>query len=86
MTSPAPARLLIKNAHLLDPDSGELTDVSWLEAADGRIAGHSAGRPPAVGEDVPVVDADGATVMPGLIDAHVHLLLTTFDPNEAAWL
>ncbi|MFC8517745.1 amidohydrolase family protein [Streptomyces sp. NPDC057257] len=84
MTAPAAARLLITNARLLHPESGELTDASWLEVADGRIAGHGTGRPPAVPEDVRVLDAAGATVLPGLVDAHVHILLTTFDAREAA--
>ncbi|MET9386936.1 amidohydrolase family protein [Streptomyces sp. NPDC002928] len=84
MTSSPPARLLITNARLLAPESGELTDASWLEAVDGRIAAHGTGRPPATPEDARVVDAGGATVLPGLIDAHVHVLLTTFDVHEAA--
>ncbi|MGW4125017.1 amidohydrolase family protein [Nocardia sp. NPDC004711] len=84
MSAPNPDRLLITNAHLLHPEDGELSDVSWLEVADGRIAGHGTGRPPTASEDEPVLDVAGATVLPGLIDAHVHLLLTTFDPKEAA--
>ncbi|MFJ9363384.1 amidohydrolase family protein [Nocardia sp. NPDC101769] len=84
MSSSNPDRLLITNAQLLHPEDGELSDVSWLEVADGRIAGHGTGRPPTVSENVPVLDVAGATVLPGLIDAHVHLLLTTFDPKEAA--
>jgi imidazolonepropionase-like amidohydrolase len=75
--------LLITNAHLLDPVAGELSDASWLEAADGRIAAAGTGPAPTSGEDTRVIDAAGATVMPGLIDAHVHVLLTTFDVNEA---
>ena len=30
--------LLITQAHLLDPVAGGLSDASWLEVADGRIA------------------------------------------------
>jgi len=69
--------LLITQAHLLDPVAGELSDASWLEVADGRIAAMGTGPAPASGEDTRVIDAAGATVMPGLIDAHVHVLLTT---------
>ena len=75
--------LLITQAHLLDPVAGELSDASWLEVADGRIAATGTGPAPASGEDTRVIDAAGATVMPGLIDAHVHVLLTTFDPHDA---
>ncbi|MFH8516901.1 amidohydrolase family protein [Streptomyces gelaticus] len=84
MTTPSTDRLLITNAHLLHPESGEVTDASWLEAADRRITGHGTGRPPTVPDGVPVLDVKGATVMPGLIDAHVHILLTTFDRAESA--
>jgi imidazolonepropionase-like amidohydrolase len=83
MTTPHPERLLITDARLLHPENGELTDASWLEVADGRIAAHGTGRPPAAPQDVPVLAAGGATVMPGLVDAHVHLVLTTFDRAEA---
>lgn len=75
--------LLITHAHLLEPETGELTDASWLQVADGRIADSGTGRPPAVPDGTAVIDAAGATVLPGLIDAHVHILLTTMDPHEA---
>jgi len=71
MPTPHPTRLLITDARLLYPEDGELTYASWLEVADGRIAAHGTGRPPAAPEDVPVLAAGGATVMPGLADAHV---------------
>lgn len=75
--------LLITNAHLLEPETGEMSDSSWLEVADGRIADTGTGPAPAVTGDTAVIDAAGATVLPGLIDAHVHVLLTTMDPHEA---
>ena len=68
---------------MLDPVAGELSDASWLQVADGRIVATGTGREPPSGEDTRVIDAAGATVMPGLIDAHVHVLLTTFDAHEA---
>src|SRR5581483_4027409 len=75
--------LLITHAHLLDPVAGELSDASWLKVADGRIGATGTGPAPANGEETRVIDAAGATVMPGLIDAHVHVLLTTFNAHEA---
>ena len=50
----------------------------------GVIADSGTGTPPAAAADTRVIDAAGATVMPGLVDAHVHLLLTTFDLVDAA--
>ncbi|MEV0281289.1 amidohydrolase family protein [Streptomyces sp. NPDC050610] len=77
-------RLLVTNAHLLHPETAEITDDSWLEAADGRIAATGTGRAPRPTDGVRHIDAAGATVMPGLIDAHVHLLLSTLDAQESA--
>ncbi len=79
MSSP----LLITHAHLLDPAAGTLSDASWLEIAGGRITATGTGTPPPAGSDTRVIDAGGATVMPGLIDAHVHVLLTTLDLTDA---
>ncbi|MFJ9692507.1 amidohydrolase family protein [Kitasatospora sp. NPDC101183] len=78
------SRLLITNAHLLHPEDGTLTDAGWLEAADGRITATGTGRPPAATEDVRVLDARGGTALPGLIDAHVHLLVTSLDLRDVA--
>jgi imidazolonepropionase-like amidohydrolase len=77
-------RLLITNASLLEPASGERIEGAWLEAADGLIAAIGTGRPPVVPGDVRVIDAGARTVLPGLIDAHVHVLLTTLDTGDAA--
>lgn len=75
--------VLIRGAHLLDPASGELSDTSWLEVSEGRIADSGTGSPPTPTADARILDVAGATVMPGLVDAHVHLLLTTFDLVDA---
>ncbi|WP_370185865.1 amidohydrolase family protein [Rhodococcus wratislaviensis] len=77
------SRLLITNAHLLHPERSELTEESWIEAVDGRITASGSGHPPSSScDNVRVLDAAGSTVMPGLIDAHVHILLTTIDFTE----
>lgn len=81
---PMTETLLIRDAHLLDPASGTLSDRSWMEIAGGLIADSGTGTPPSPASDAQVIDAAGATVMPGLVDAHVHLILTTFDLVDAA--
>lgn len=77
-------RLLLTDAHVLDAEAGTLSDASWIEVADGRVAEVGTGRPPAAPDDVPVLRLAGATVMPGLIDAHVHALLTSADAHAVA--
>ncbi|WP_328450092.1 metal-dependent hydrolase family protein [Amycolatopsis sp. NBC_00438] len=67
--------LLLRNARLLDPATGEYTEGD-LRCADGRIA--EAGPGPAAA-DVRTLDLRGAVVLPGLIDAHVHVTASTAD-------
>jgi imidazolonepropionase-like amidohydrolase len=62
--------LALTNARLLDGTGAPPRDGATVVVADGRIAGFGDGRLP---PDVPVLDLEGRTLMPGLIDAHVHL-------------
>lgn len=67
--------LLLRNARLLDPLTGEYTEGD-LRCADGRIAEAGPGLAAA---DVRTLDLRGAVVLPGLIDAHVHVAASTAD-------
>ncbi|MEJ3653618.1 amidohydrolase family protein [Actinomycetes bacterium KLBMP 9759] len=69
------SELLIRNALVLDVTTGAFTEAD-LRCAGGRIAEVGSGlRAP----DVPVLDVRGAVVMPGLVDAHVHVMALTAD-------
>lgn len=71
--------LLFTHAHLWDGTGAPVqTDVDVL-VRDDRVAAVGAALTAAVG--VRVIDATGATIVPGLIDSHVHL---SMDPG-AAW-
>lgn len=37
-------------------------------------------------DDVPVIDVQGKTLMPGIIDAHIHLSMTETNPAEANYI
>ncbi|MGE5833981.1 MAG: amidohydrolase family protein [Acidobacteriota bacterium] len=67
------SNVLIRAARWLDPVSGELRGPVVVHVSDGKIAGlvpaTESGRPSAA----QVVDLGNATLLPGLIDAHVHL-------------
>ncbi|WP_020667279.1 metal-dependent hydrolase family protein [Amycolatopsis nigrescens] len=67
--------LLLRNARLLDPVSGEYAEAD-LRCADGRIAETGHGL---TAGDVRTEDLRGAVVLPGLIDAHVHVTASTAD-------
>ncbi|MFE3839125.1 amidohydrolase family protein [Pseudogemmobacter sonorensis] len=61
------------NARLLDLDAGALTARTSLTLVNGRIAAQGA---PEGGE---IVDLDGLTLMPGLIDCHFHVVAWQLD-------
>lgn len=67
---PSPATLAVTHAHVVDVRSGNVTPDVTIFVRDGTIV--SVGRNP-VAAGVPVVDLAGRYVVPGLIDAHVHI-------------
>ncbi|MFK7730922.1 MAG: amidohydrolase family protein [Pseudomonadales bacterium] len=71
------ARLIIKNAMMLDGSGAPLQGPVNIEIVENRIVSVSVstGEPQPSGEsgDVKVIDAAGKYVMPGLIDMHFHL-------------
>lgn len=63
------SRILIKNGYLVDPDT-KFEGKADVLTEDGRIKTVAAD----VAEEADLVlDAEGLTVMPGLVDMHVHL-------------
>ncbi len=71
---------VLTNAQLLDPVAGELRPGASVRVEKDRIVevaedGTALARP----DDVPAFDAGRRTLMPGLIDAHVHPAITTMD-------
>ena len=73
------ADFVITNAHLLDPVAGEIRPGGSVRVEGDRIIEVvEDGAAPSPG-DVEVIDAGGRTLMPGLIDAHVHAAITTLD-------
>lgn len=71
--SQPPADSYVRSARWLDPVSGELRGPSVFHIANGEVARVI---PAAEFDRAPkpnVVDLGGATILPGLIDAHVHL-------------
>ena len=76
---------LYRRAALADGTSDRLRlDVSVL-VRDGRIAWIRSADdegPVAPGERLRLVDAQGSTIVPGLVDAHAHVTL----PGGAAWI
>ncbi|HEX2275413.1 MAG TPA: amidohydrolase family protein, partial [Acidimicrobiales bacterium] len=71
---------VVTNAQLLDPAAGERRAGASVRVEGDRIVevvedGAALSAP----DGVQVIDAGGRTLMPGLIDAHVHAAITTMD-------
>jgi enamidase len=74
-------KVLIRNiGQVVSGDLGRpLLDADSIVIGDGRIAGVGRG----LDEDAEtVIDARGTTVMPGLIDSHVHPVFGDFTPRQ----
>jgi imidazolonepropionase-like amidohydrolase len=69
-------KLLFRNGRILDGLGGEIED-GWVLVKQGRIeaVGRGAASAAEGREEAEVVDLEGRTLLPGLIDCHVHLVL-----------
>ncbi|MFL6212758.1 MAG: amidohydrolase family protein [Blastocatellia bacterium] len=69
----AKADLVITNARLLDPGTGRVLPSAFVVIREGRISEiHASQEAIGLPAGVPVLDAAGKTVMPGLMDNHYH--------------
>jgi imidazolonepropionase-like amidohydrolase len=76
----APAATVLKPAAILDPQSGQLTRGATLVVRGDRIEAVGPSVPPPAGARV--IELAGLTLLPGLIDAHTHVLL---QPEDEDW-
>jgi len=63
----------IRAGHVLNLETGQVDSDVILLIRDGRIAAR--GRGLVIPRNIRVIDASSYTIMPGLIDAHVHLTI-----------
>src|SRR5271170_6631195 len=81
--APAPSTL-VKASRLLDPRTGNVLSPAAVLIEDGKIK--KVGSPTQVQRDAPTgvktIDLGNATLLPGLIDGHTHLLLDVVVPPE----
>ncbi|MHB9855770.1 amidohydrolase family protein [Streptomyces krungchingensis] len=71
-----PARagdLVVEGGTLLDPATGDVTEDAIVVIRDGVVRAAGPRDPVDVPADTPRLDAHGRWVLPGLIDAHIHL-------------
>jgi imidazolonepropionase-like amidohydrolase len=72
---PVPSNLLLRSARVLDVGAGTYLEDHDVLAVDGRIV--EVGRGVQAGDGADVIDVCGGTVIPGLVDAHVHVTAAT---------
>ena len=67
------ADLVIVNGRWVNVYSGEIIDDTTVAVLGCRIAYCGPDRPDLIGPDTTVIDAKGRYLVPGLLDAHVHI-------------
>jgi imidazolonepropionase-like amidohydrolase len=72
-----PTRLLFTNASILDPDGGVLVPDRSVLVEGERVL--EVGGRDVRARDARTIDVHGRTLMPGLIDCHVHVTAATAD-------
>lgn len=68
-----PADLLIRNGSWVCVQSGEIVPNTQIAVKSGRIAAVGADLKRTVGPDTQIIDAAGRYLVPGLLDAHMHV-------------
>ena len=86
MTADQPARIVIRDAAIVDATGREPEGRGDVLVEDGRI--RAVGAVGEVAAGVPVIDAAGASLLPGMTDAHVHVALigTSGDHGREPWI
>jgi imidazolonepropionase-like amidohydrolase len=80
--SPAPTTL-IKAGRLLDPRTGNVLSPAAVLIENGKIKEIGAPAKVQAPSGTKVIDLGNATLLPGLIDSHTHLLVDPITPPEA---
>ncbi len=73
--------LVLKNVWLIDGTGAPVIDKAWVRIEGNRITAVGTGTPDPVAGDR-IMDLEGRTVLPGLIDTHVHLR----NLEQARWM
>src|SRR5438552_1213396 len=67
--------LTLTNVQLIDGTGAQPRHVAALAIQNGRVAGLYESTPKQVSETAQVIDLEGRTLLPGLINAHMHIMM-----------
>lgn len=81
-SSTAPSETLFRNVRVLDVVAGRLGSPTDVFVRGNTIA--AIGKNPAGSATAKVIDGNGRTLMPGLIDAHVHMVFNSMTEEMMA--
>ncbi|MFG2137858.1 amidohydrolase family protein [Streptomyces sp. NPDC048650] len=73
INAPRGGDLVLRGGTLLDPASGDVTEDAVVVIEGGRVRAAGTRGEVDILEGVQVLDAHGKWILPGLIDAHIHL-------------
>lgn len=76
--------IVLKNVRVLDTESCEVTHYDNVVLNGGRIA--ELNHAPVQEDGREVIDCKGLTLMPGLIDCHVHINMSSWSTVQNATL
>jgi imidazolonepropionase-like amidohydrolase len=82
MHTPQNRRVIVRPARILDVRTGRMLEGQVIAIQDDKIVKIAPAAQIAPGPGTEVIDLPDETVLPGLIDLHVHL---TFDPKYLGW-
>ncbi|MGW1658585.1 amidohydrolase family protein [Streptomyces atratus] len=74
--------LVVEGGTLLDPATGHVTEDAVVVISSGVVRAAGARAKVEIPHDAPILDAHGRWVLPGLVDAHIHLN-TAAEAHEA---
>src|SRR6476659_5328726 len=79
----SPSPTLVKAGRLLDPRTGNVLSPAAVLIENGKIKEVGAPAKVQAPSGTKVIDLGNATLLPGLIDSHTHLLVDPVTPAEA---
>src|SRR5690242_19637919 len=72
-SAPTGGSLVVDGGTLLDPETGDVTEDAVVVIHDGAVTAAGKRGSFEIPSDAPRLEAHGQWVLPGLVDAHIHL-------------
>jgi len=82
----ATGTIALKNARIITMRGSKVIDKGTLIIANGRITAIGSANQISIPRTARLYDLNGKTIMPGLIDLHLHMHLPTDKPLQQSWM